>query len=79
MRYVEYLTLGLSLVNFLMSILSYKRISKISLENAVRKQEDFLKEENEIHSMLNSRLLDIQNRKYSIQRGIKNDVSQKRF
>lgn len=58
----------LLLLNVLIALLFYKKISKrLDLLESNEKEKSNQANEKDIHTILSSRLLDIQNRKYSVQ------------
>jgi|APGre2960657373_1045057.scaffolds.fasta_scaffold564783_2 hypothetical protein len=61
---LQYLTLILGSINFFLSIVIYQKLTsviRLSNEHPTQRQED-----SNIQNILNHRLLDIQNRRYSV-------------
>lgn len=67
-----YSSLVLGLLNLSISIMIYRKLSLTTFENREDSQQKY--EDSNIQNILNSRLLDIQNRRYSVRTnlGMKN-------
>lgn len=62
---IDYLLISLFLVNFLTNVWFYKFLSD-KLKSLEQAEQESKKSDDDIHTMLNSRLLDIQNRRYAV-------------
>jgi cell division protein FtsL len=80
LTYLLLISIFFSIINSAVSAVFLKKITKNLQKNLERSESKNVQEEKDIQNLLNDRLIDIQSRRYSIQRtisGVKND-SQKR-
>lgn len=63
---ISYLATIISFINLLLTILTLRRVGNLSLKNEDSRRENFAHNDNDIHNILNGRLLELQNRRYSV-------------